>query len=197
MKTTSSLSNENEYLMLVSSANTINEKINEARIDLQKKYNFSGAFGSADIFLAKFNNLNAREQLLLNAIHESVRGIAPMFISLRNILEIPKHSFVIPVTSKIILTDLVKSLKQITKAIRTADVKPLFTDNFNVPLFSKLQPQQFEKLLPECRQYHFSAQFIATEIRLLKKDSSQSSSWKTLSTFQLKKENNAVQSQLF
>lgn len=197
MKNTSSLLAENEYILLISSANNTSEKILETKKELQKKYNLSSPAFSSDIFLAKFNNLHAREELMIHSINESIYGVPPLFISMKNILEIPKHSFVVPVTSKVALSNLVKSLKQITRVIRTAEVKPFFTSTFQVPLFSRLLPYQFEQMLPECSQYAFNAQYIATELKLLKRDQSHHKKWETVSTFQLKKEKSVIQSQLF
>lgn len=197
MKNSDSLLEENEYLVLISSANMTAEKINECRKEFQKKYVLSNSYYSCDIFLAKFNNLKAREQLLINSINESIYGIAPMFISMKNILEIPKHSFVIPVTSKVVLTDLVKSLKQITRVIRASEVKPYFTTDFHIPLFTKLSSYQFEKMFPECSQYYFNAQFIATEIKILSREANQKSKWNVLKTYQLKKESTIAQPLLF
>ncbi len=114
MKNTDSLLTENQYMVLLNIPEETKEKGNALRKTFSEKYLIQNKFQGSDILLAKFDSLSARETLLIKSINQVVKEADPFIISFKAIESIPSHSYKIPATSKVELTELIKHLKKIT-----------------------------------------------------------------------------------
>lgn len=197
MKNADSLLSENQYMILLNIPEETKEKGNALRKSISEKYLIQTKFQGSDILLAKFDSLSAREMLLIKSMNQVVKEADPFIISFKGIESIPSHSYKIPATSKVELTELTKLLKKTTKVIRAEETKPFFNHEFGITLFSKLKAFEYEALQPELEQTNVLFQCIVNEIKLLKRDKSSDSHWQLVKTFQLKREEPIRQSLLF
>jgi 2'-5' RNA ligase len=174
-----------EYLLVLNPHQELSRKIAEIRKDFYKEYKVTGVpSAKANLALVKFEQLEMAESRIVQKLHIIALGYPPFKVEIKDFGSFPSHTIYLNVTSKVPIQNLVKTIR--SEAQRLMKFDPEKTSHFMLePHFTigmKLKPWQYEKGWLAYSNKHFTGKFIADEMILLKRLSSERN-WQVASRF--------------
>ncbi|MEO7049257.1 MAG: hypothetical protein ABI091_28395 [Ferruginibacter sp.] len=161
-----------DYKLVLVPHEDLAKKIIQVQKDFNEKFKIeSQAVFMPQLLLAKFTQIKAVEERLLNRLKIVAMGHHAVKVELKDFGSFPSHMIFINVTSKGPITELVKKIRQDTQRLMKldADHKPHFMTDANIILGAKLKPWQYENAWNEYSHHHFTGRFIASKMLLLRK----------------------------
>jgi 2'-5' RNA ligase len=97
----------------------------------------------------------------------------PLKIELKDFGSFPSHTIFLNVRSKDGINELIRKIKEQTQQLLKMNLKnrPNFMSQPHLTIIRKLKPWQYEQGWIEWSHHHFSENFIASEMMLLRKKS--------------------------
>lgn len=161
-----------EYLLVLRPHEDMAARINRIKEDFALKYRTGQPTGGRPyLALVSFNQYAMLEERIVGILQKLAMGFPPFKINLKDFGSFPAHTVYINVTSKLPVQQLVRNIR--TEAQRLMKMneenKPHFIMEPHFNIARKLRPWQYEKGWLEYSHKHFTGQFIATGMQLLKR----------------------------
>ena len=160
-----------EYLLVLKPNENVREKILHVKEEFSKKYKIlSAKYSYPHITLVNFLQFKILENRLVNRLNTIAMGYHPFTVSLKNYGSFPSHTIFINIESKQQVRNLIKELT-IARQLMTLnkEKKPHFLDDPHLTISRSLLPWQYEQSWNEYRHKHFTGQFIAENMVLLRR----------------------------
>ena len=163
--------NYNEYLLILNPPEVLRNKITEAKKNFYEKYKAENAlWGKPHLTLVNFVQFEMLEERLVSRLKTIGMGYTPFKVELRDFGSFPDHTIFINVDSKLQVKNLTRELRQAQKLMTlNKDNKPHFIDDPHITVARKLLPWQYEKGWLDYSHRHFTGQFIADGMLLIKR----------------------------
>lgn len=160
-----------DYMIVLSPHEDLRNRIAKEREAFSEKFNVPTAVYRPHLLLVSFTQYELMEDRLVAKLKALAMGQYPFKVELKDFGRFPTHSIFINVTSKVPITNLVKSIRSSAQSLMKLDParKPYFASEATVNIARKLQPWQYEKGWIEYAEKHFKGSFIANEMLLLKR----------------------------
>ena len=173
-----------EYLLVLSPHEELASKIVKVKADFSEKFKAPSAqWGKPHITIARFSQLQMMEERVCNRLKMIAMAMPAFKVDLKDFGSFPSHTIYINVDTKAAVQLLVKNLKAVQRLLRTAEVKPHFTDSSYIPIARQLVPWQYEQGWLEYSHKNFTGRFIAKEMLLLRRFAG-AKSYQTAASFQ-------------
>lgn len=161
----------NEYLVLLSPHEELQNKILQVKKEFGDKYNTTFLkYSKPNIGLVNFIQFEMMEERIVNRLKTIALGYTPFKVDIKGFGSFPSHTLFINVESKQQVYYLVKELKTAQRIMAlNKEIKPHFMDDPYIPIARKLSPWQYEKGWQEYSHKHFTGRFLADGMLLIKR----------------------------
>lgn len=159
-----------EYLLVLQPHEELWNKVMKVKKEFAEKFEApSAAFGSPNITVMKFNQLQMMEDRICNRLKMVAMAMPAFKVELKDFGSFPSHTIYINVDTKVAIKMLVKHLKTAQQLLRTHDQKPHFIEESHLTIARNLLQWQYEKGWLEYSHRHFTGRFIANSMLLLRR----------------------------
>ncbi len=171
-----------EYLLVIKPNTTVNEKILQVKEEFSKKFKIlSAKYSYPHITLVNFLQFKVMENRLVNRLNTIAMGYHQFTVSLKDYGSFPSHTIFINIESKQQVRNLVRELAAGRQLMTlNKEKKPHFIDNPHLTIARSLLPWQYEQSWIEYRHKHFTGNFIAESMSLLRRPLAVSSDGKII-----------------
>lgn len=184
-----------EYKLVIPLPEALEARIYQLRQDFGAHYQYKADPGRPHLTLVSFSQVEMMEERILQRLKTIGMGASPFKVELRDFGAFPTHTIYVNVATKNAVRELMRSVKDIQKLLKTdADHKPYFLQDPVISIARKLKPWQFEKGWLEYSHRHFTGRFVADGILLLKRRDA-SRPWQILQRIEFKSLPVAMQQQ--
>lgn len=184
-----------EYKLVIPLPEALEARIYQLRQDFGAHYQYKADPGRPHLTLVSFSQVEMMEERILNRLKTIGMGASPFKVELRDFGAFPTHTIYVNVATKNAVRELMRSVKDIQKLLKTdADHKPYFLQDPVISIARKLKPWQFEKGWLEYAHRQFTGRFVADGILLLKRRDA-SRPWQILQRIEFKSLPVAMQQQ--
>ncbi len=161
---------QNEYILVLDLPETLRHKIEKVRKSMVEKFDLSQPrTGRPHISLVRFTTPQMLEEKMLYRLQLIAMAQRPFRIELKDYAGYPMHSVMIPIENQQGILQLIKNLKEARRLMKTGGTDPYFLTDPSIPLIGKLDKDVYLKIMKEYEQRHFSGQFVADSMLVLKK----------------------------
>lgn len=162
--------NLTEYLMVIAPPESVRNRIQAAREEFSRKFNYKQHLARPHIALLRFFQRERLESQLKFRLDTIARGQPPLLVELNGFGFFPSHTLFIHVDAGNRYKSLVKSFRE-AQALLKADPErePHFMLTPFVKIGHRLLPWQYEQSLPEYQKKQFTARFMVDSLLLLKR----------------------------
>ena len=160
-----------EYMLVLSPHEDLANRVREQQKEFARKYETPSNLGARPhLTLVRFTQLSLMEERIVARLRTIAMGYCPFRITLKDYGSLPTHSIFINVVSKMPIKSLVKEIRDIQRLMKPdKENKPHFIEEPNLLIARKLLPWQYEKGWLEYSNRHFTGQFIADGMLMLKR----------------------------
>ena len=160
-----------DYLLLLKSNASVNEKVLQVKEEFSKKYKIvSRKYSNPYITLVNFSQFKMMENRLIKRLNTIAMGYHRFTVSLKDYGSFPSHTVFINIESKQQIKNLIKELATARQLMTmNKEKKAHFMDDPNLTIARSLLPWQYEQSWNEYRRKHFSAHFVAESMVLLRR----------------------------
>lgn len=166
-----------EYRLVLALPEELRNRVGKLKQEFGEKYKTAEtAQGRPTITLVSFTQYAMMEERILHRLQAIAMGHPPFKAELKDFGSFPSHTIYIPVTSKVPVQQLVKTIRteaQRLMLLKAADKreekKPHFIMEPHIILARRLKPWQYEKGWLEFSHRHFTGRFIAEGMTLLRR----------------------------
>ena len=147
-----------DYKLVLLPSNDIKDKIKLIQSDFAYQNKYSSALFPAQIHLLSFTQLVHLEKRVIQKLEMIATATKPFLVEFENYDSLPTHSIFFNISSKHLVTDLIKSIKtEMHQMLKLdEDNKPFYNTNPNVILAQKLKPWQYEQAIAKYTHSSFS-----------------------------------------
>ena len=161
-----------EYLIVLNPHEDLRNKIMHIKQTFYESYKSNTAlYSKPHLTLATFTQCGLVEERIINRLHNIAMAFKPIKIEMKDYGSFPAHTIYINVTSKVLIQNLVRTIRTETQRLMKydEDKKPHFIMEPHITIARKLQPWQYEKGWLEYSHRNFTGRFIADAMLLLKR----------------------------
>ncbi len=161
----------NEYKIIITPHEDLAKKIMAVQKEFIEKYKIEHtSVYLPQLILVTFKQIQAYEEKIINRLRIVGMGFHPVKIELKDFGSFPSHTIFINVT-QLQVSQLVKKIREEGGRLMKPDNenKPHFITDPHLTIARKLKPWQYEQGWHELSQRHFSGQFVAGKMILLRK----------------------------
>ena len=158
-----------EYQLILNPHEDLRNRISALKKEFAEKYSLPVHNSKPHITLARFKVWELMEPKLVNHLKVVAMGMPPVKIHLKDYGNFPAHTIYIAVESKLVISNLVKPLKEARRLMKSPENEPHFINDAFIPIAQKVPSEIFDKSSIEYAHRHFTASFIASEMLLLKR----------------------------
>lgn len=160
----------NEYMLVIQPHEELRNKIVQLKKEFAQNFEAPSAeWGKPHITLVRFSQLQIMEERMFNRLRILTMAMPAFKVDLTNFGSYPSHTIYINVECKVAIKELIKHLKAVQSLFKTIELKPHFMDHFAITIARQLLPWQYDKSWLEYSHKHFTGQFIAKEMLLLRR----------------------------
>ena len=164
----------NHYKIIITPNEEIAERIIRIQKDFIRKYKvvYTSVY-RPQIILVSFKQFQAHEEKIINRLHRVGMEFHPLKIELKDFGSFPSHTVFLNVESKDGIDELIRKIKEQAQQLlkMNSENRPNFMSQPHLTIVRKLTPRQYEQGWIEWCHHHFSENFIASEMMLLRKKS--------------------------
>ena len=164
----------NRYKIIIIPDEEVAGKIINIQKDFINKYKVEyKSVYRPQIILVSFKQVQVHEEKIINRLRMVGMGFRPLKIELKDFGSFPSHTIFINVVTKNSIDELMKKIKEQAQRLLKMDSvnRPNFMSQPHLTIVRKLKPWQYEQGWLELSHHHFSENFIATKMMLLRKKS--------------------------
>jgi 2'-5' RNA ligase len=160
-----------EYLLILKPNTNVNEKVLQVKEEFSGKFKIPQAkYSYPHVTLVNFLQFKTVENRLLNRLDTIAMGYRPFSVNLKDYGSFPSHTVFINIESKQQIRNLVKELTAARQLMTlNKEKKPHFIDNPHLTVGRSLLPWQYEQSWNEYQHKHFTANFFAESMSLLRR----------------------------
>jgi hypothetical protein len=159
-----------EYQVVLNPHEALRERIMRKREAFRDRYGLPDAPAPTCLTLLRFRQRLMNEERALGQLGRIAMGIAPFRVALRDFTSLPDHSIFFRVNRTPALRQLMADLKGMQRMLQgDPEHKPHFIAEPNIPLATRLRPTQYEPAWTEYAHRHFTADFIADGLLVLRR----------------------------
>lgn len=166
-----------EYRLVLGLPEELRNRTAKIKQEFAEKYKTTEAgTGKPTITLVSFTQYAMLEERILHRLETIAMGSTPFKAELKDFGSFPSHTIYIPVTSKVPVQQLVKTIRSeaqrlllLKAADKREEKKPHFILEPHIIIARKLKPWQYEKGWLEYSHRHFTGRFIAEGMTLLRR----------------------------
>jgi hypothetical protein len=159
-----------EYQVVINPHESLRERILRKRTECRDRFGFPDVPAATCLTLARFKQRVLSEERTIAQLAHLAMGGSPFRVSLRGFTGLPDHSLFFRVERSTALRQLTGDLKSLQRHLQPdADHKPQFFPEPNIPLATRLKPGQYQQAWAEYAHRHFTADFIADGLLVLRR----------------------------
>jgi len=175
----------NEYKLVIPLPEALEQKIHHIRKDFGSSYQYRADPGRPHLTLVMFSQLEMVEDRILQKLKTIGMGARPFKMELKDFGSYPAHTIFIKVATREAIKELMSSVKDIQRLLRTdTEHKAYFLNEPVISIARKLKPWQYEKAWLEYSHRQFTGRCIADSLLLLKRKEG-SISWQIVQRIEL------------
>lgn len=162
----------NQYKIILTPHEDLAKKIMAVQKEFIEKYKIEyTSVYLPQLIMVTFKQIQAYEEKIINRLRIVGMGFHPVKIELKDFGTIPSHTIFINVSTQLQVKELVKKIREEGGRLMKLDNenKPYFITDPHLTIARKLKPWQYEQGWNEFSQKHFSGQFVAGKMILLRK----------------------------
>ena len=160
----------NEYKLVIPLPEALSQKIYQVRKDFGSTYQYKPDPGRPHLTLVTFSQLEMMEERILTKLKTIGMGARPFKLELKDFGSYPTHTIFIKVPTREPVKELMGSIKEIQRLLRTdIDHKAYFLTDPVISIARKLKPWQYEKAWLEYSHRQFTGRCVANSLLLLKR----------------------------
>jgi len=161
----------NQYMVIIKPDEKVKNRMRRIREMWKQQYDLvpnqmQGGF----ILLSRFWQYKHLEQKVLDRLQLIAMDAAPFKVHLKDYAMLPQESIGLQIENPAGIYTIVKKMQRDPRLFKTPQNHPYFNlQPQALWLANKLQPQQFEQIAATYRRRHFTADFIAQSMLVLRK----------------------------
>jgi hypothetical protein len=161
----------NQYMVIIKPGERVKNRMRRIRETWKQQYNLlpsqmQGGF----ILLTRFWQYKHLEQKVLDRLHLIAMDTAPFKVHLKDYAFLPQESIGLQIENPAGIYHIVKKMQRDPRPFKTPQHHPYFNlQPKALWLAKKLLPQQFDQIAATLRKRHFTADFIADSLMVLRK----------------------------
>ena len=160
----------NEYKLVIPLPEGLAQKIHQVRKDFGTTYQYKPDPGRPHLTLVTFSQLEMMEERILMKLKTIGMAARPFKLELKDFGSYPAHTIFINVPTREPIKELMNSIKDIQRLLRTdINHKAYFLTDPVISVARKLKPWQYEKGWLEYSHRQFTGRCIADSLLLLKR----------------------------
>lgn len=160
-----------EYLLVIRPSPDVFDKVMKLKKAFAKEFDAKlAAATEPQVSLVKFFAVEMKESKIITRLQSIAAGVKPFAVELKDFGSLPTHSIHVNVRTRVQINELTRDLKTAQSLLKhTNEFKPNFIDEPHITICHKLKPWQYEAAWLRHQHEHFTARFMAEDLRLLKR----------------------------
>jgi 2'-5' RNA ligase len=160
----------NDYKLVIPLPEAMEQKIHGIRKDFGETYQHKAEGGRPHLTLLMFSQLEMMEERIVQRLKTIGMAGKPFKLEMKDYGSYPSHTIFINVVTKEPVKQLMRSVKEIQRLLRTDNEhKAHFLNDPMISIARKLKPWQYEKSWLEYTHRQFTGKCIADAMLLLKR----------------------------
>jgi 2'-5' RNA ligase len=169
-----------EYRLILRPPQAVRDRLDSIRSVLKNDYQVaSSQFGFNHILLASFKQYSPAEDKLTRRLRHIFSALAPFKVNLQSFKSLPTHTIYVELPSVTPVVNMIRELRHHQSLLRVPQQDPFIASLPKVVVAQKLSPRQYETIWPMLERKHFKASFIAEDMMLLRRRTSEKN-WQIL-----------------
>ncbi|RPD43520.1 MULTISPECIES: 2'-5' RNA ligase family protein [Chitinophagaceae] len=159
-----------EYRLIVPLPETMQQKVQALRTDLHQRHGVKEGWSlKPSLTLAKFFAYEKSEDKLVERLQQTVMGLHPQMIELKDFAAYPSHTLYIPMAGRGMFAEFFKEIKKLKWLMQVPQQDPQFFAEPHLVLAHGLKPLKFIGMWMELEHRQFTGRFKADALLLLRR----------------------------
>ena len=158
-----------EYLLVLNPPQATRERIAAVKEEFKKNYQAGHIISTSHLALIKFSTWEMMEEKIIKRLKVIGMGFTPFKIQLKDFGSLPSHTIFLNMVSRLPIDSLVRELKTAQRLFKSPGSDPHFIEDPHFTIVNRLPSGVYDKAWLEYSNRHFTANFIADSMLLLKK----------------------------